>query len=86
MVIRELRGRQEINDESGKAIGLYYFLVNENDYYKIEVVKDMGEFFSSEITYPIAKSRDYVIVLLDILQRNKVTPMCLLEHVDELLN
>lgn len=86
VITKELKGKEKLYDDLGKEVGLFYYLVHDNDFYRIQVVKDAGDYSSSETTYPIAKSKEYVTTLLEIIQRNKVTPICLLEIMDDLLN
>ena len=85
MYKRELKGRQILITDSGEDICLDYYLITENQYYSIEVIKIMNGCYERERTFKIEGHKLFVENIVRTLYENKVTPMCLLNHVDELL-
>lgn len=81
--------RQQMELEDGKKVCLQYFLTqeagqSEKNFYGIKVEK-WGEILEVENTGPISQSEDWVRSLCTLIAGNQVTPIGLINVVDDIM-
>lgn len=85
---------RSVTDEKGTQLRLKYYLIEEEQpesmapLYRICVKKAVKEYPNVEeaqSTPPVSRSEAFTRQLLGTLIRNAVTPVCLLEIVDEMM-
>lgn len=87
----ELQGTQAINLETGENLMLKYFLTSEQSrtgegmIYGVSVQKELKGVIEEESITNISDKREEVLSILHILERNTVTPISLVEIVDDIV-
>lgn len=87
---RFLLGRVNISEEECGDFIIEYYILEFNELYSIEIVKEAINNYGIEETaeiatsFPISRTRKVVERILTIFMRNSVTPISLFECLDDL--
>lgn len=87
-----LESEQSLELETGGTANLSYYLLekrgadkNDCTFYGIQIEKREGEKVEIETADGISSSREIVCQILHMMAQNKVTPMTMIEVVDDLV-
>lgn len=92
MRVLDLTGSKIVELDDGRSLGLEYYMITtyrEADgqpIYGVMVEKQDGEEMEVESVEQLSYSRQEVSDLLEVIYNNTVTPMSLVEVLDELMN
>ncbi|TCK92427.1 hypothetical protein EDC19_2162 [Natranaerovirga hydrolytica] len=93
-----LEGLQEVNITENKALKLEYYITEDKSYdnyhqslsaYGIKIINQIKEdetlYFEVETIKKISYSKEQIKKAIDILKRNRVTPIGAIEVIDEII-
>ncbi|MFP4698166.1 MAG: DUF6514 family protein [Eubacteriales bacterium] len=93
-----LEGVRKVTVEKNKKLEMQYYITELDHYiadhltqiYGIEIINKVdekgGTYYEKECVTNLSFSKDYVQRLINILMNNLVTPVCMIEIIDELMN